>query len=447
MKTEITANTHGEVLQQYFNWFNEIIEWRLQDMHNLDFDKIIEQIPIPEPQSNSVLTAIIDEYELDETELFVVLLSLAPYMIPEFLNSINVQDNENKQIELFFNKSLVNKSVYPSIETAISLLGGSDVPSRQKYYQYFSAESKLLKEDLIAQPTPPHGEPFTRATLTPGQSFLNNILLGKHTGPEFSHDFPATLLTSDYTWDDLIVDYDTQMQLKEVKEWIEYEHICRTKGIETGKFKGGYKCLFFGAPGTGKTLAASLIGNLTSKKVYRIDLSAVVSKYIGETEKNLAKIFDRAAHGNWILFFDEADALFGKRGTTQNAHDRYANQEVSYLLQRFEKYEGVSILASNFKENIDSAFYRRFHSIVQFKNPEQEERLKLWEVHLPKQFKFADDIDLDEIARNIKINGSGIYNVMRRSCMKAVLNNDMVIQGQDMLDSVKMEFAKENKIL
>jgi SpoVK/Ycf46/Vps4 family AAA+-type ATPase len=173
----------------------------------------------------------------------------------------------------------------------------------------------------------------------------------------------------------------------------------------------------------------------------------VVSKYIGETEKNLAKIFDRAAHGNWILFFDEADALFGKRGTTQNAHDRYANQEVSYLLQRFEKYEGVSILASNFKENIDSAFYRRFHSIVQFKNPEQEERLKLWEVHLPKQFKFADDIDLDEIARNIKINGSGIYNVMRRSCMKAVLNNDMVIQGQDMLDSVKMEFAKENKIL
>lgn len=447
MKTDLPLKSINNDLQDFFNWLKEIIAWRIQDNVDFDFSTILDKIQIPQSTSKSSFSAFIEEYEFDESEQLIALLSLTPYFIPEFLNSLNAKDIEGGKNDLFFNKSLINKSVYPSIETAISLLGGSDINNRQMCFRYFSADSKLFKKDIIAYPAPPHGEPFTKATLTPGQYFLNNILLGKNTGPEFSHDFPATLLTSDYTWDDLIVDYDTQMQLKEVKEWIEYEHICRTKGIETGKFKGGYKCLFFGAPGTGKTLAASLIGKLTDKKVYRIDLSAVVSKYIGETEKNLAKIFDRAAHGNWILFFDEADALFGKRGTTQNAHDRYANQEVSYLLQRFEKYEGVSILASNFKENIDSAFYRRFHSIVQFKNPEQEERLKLWEVHLPKQFKFADDIDLDEIARNIKINGSGIYNVMRRSCMKAVLNNDMVIQGQDMLDSVKLEYAKENKIL
>lgn len=447
MIEEMTEIKNEKSLLKYFRWLQEIIGWRMQNMEDADFGSFLKQIPIPEESENSVFKSVVNEYKLDEAEQLVVLLSLAPYFLPGFINSFFESSSKQPKQDLFFNKSLINKSIYPSIETAISLLGGTDIEIRQKYFQLFNVDSKLFKEDLIAIPTPPHGEPFTRATLTPGQSFLNNIISGKNRGPEFSHDFPAMLIESDYSWDDLILDYETRTQLQEMKEWLDYENICREKGLDIEKFKSGYKCLFFGAPGTGKTLAASLIGKLTNRKVYRIDLSAVVSKYIGETEKNLARIFDRASHGNWILFFDEADALFGKRGATQNAHDRYANQEVSYLLQRFENYEGVSILASNFKDNIDTAFYRRFHSIIRFKNPESDERLRLWEVHLPKGFKFANDVDLHEISRNVKINGAGIYNVMRRSCMKAVLNNDMLVRGSDMLESVKMEFAKENKLI
>jgi ATPase family associated with various cellular activities (AAA) len=447
MNKEMTEIKNEKSLLKYFRWLQEIIGWRMQNMENADFGSFIKQIPIPEESEKSVFKSIVDEYKLDEYEQLVVLLSLAPYFLPGFINSFFESNSKQPKQDLFFNRSLINKSIYPSIETAISILGGTNIENRQKYFQLFNIDSKLFKEDLIAIPSPPHGEPFTRATLTPGQSFLNNIISGKNRSPEFSHDFPAMLIESDYSWDDLILDYETRTQLQEMKEWLDYENICREKGLDIEKFKLGYKCLFFGAPGTGKTLAASLIGKLTNRKVYRIDLSAVVSKYIGETEKNLSRIFDRASHGNWILFFDEADALFGKRGTTQNAHDRYANQEVSYLLQRFENYEGVSILASNFKDNIDTAFYRRFHSIVRFKNPEADERLKLWEVHLPKGFKFAEDVDLHEISRSVKINGSGIYNVMRRSCMKAVLNNDMQVKGSDMLESVKMEFAKENKLI
>ncbi|HRW62183.1 MAG TPA: ATP-binding protein [Bacteroidales bacterium] len=447
MTEPIDENVSQTELVLYFNWLKKIIALRMHAKEDADFYEIISSLPIPKGTKNSLFQDIVKELNLSGEEQLIVLLSLAPYFIPEFINSIT-QINDNKAgRDLFFNKSLINKSIYPSIETAISLLGGSDIECRQKYFHHFGINSKLFKEDLIAQPSPPHGEPFTRSTLAPGHGFLNNMIMGENKGPEFSHDFPATLITSDYSWDELILDYDTRSQLQEVKEWIDYEDKCREKGIQLEKFKGGYKCLFFGPPGTGKTLAASLIGKLTHKKVYRIDLSAVVSKYIGETEKNLSKIFDRASHGNWILFFDEADALFGKRGTTQNAHDRYANQEVSYLLQRFENYEGVSILASNFKDNIDVAFYRRFHSIVRFKNPEFDERMKLWEIHLPKGFTFAPDVDLPEIARSVKINGAGIYNVMRRSCMKAVLNNTNIIQGQDMLDSVKMEFSKENKLI
>ena len=126
------------------------------------------------------------------------------------------------------------------------------------------------------------------------------------------------------------------------------------------------RILFIGAPGTGKKTFASLIGQQSGKEVYRVDLSIVVSKYIGETEKNLKKIFDEAENKNWILFFDEADALFGKRTNVRDAHDKYANQEVAYLLQRIENYDGLVILATNMKNNIDDAFTRRFHAIIHF---------------------------------------------------------------------------------
>ncbi len=441
------SKEEGEILQEQFEWLKEIISWRLNNPRG-NFESIIKDNPIPDSgNSDSAFLNLVAENKLDSTEQLILLLSLAPYFVPDFLNAYSKPSDGQKYLDLFFNQSLINKSNYPTFETALTIFVGLVVENRQLYFPYFGNTSRLFKEDIIALPNPPHGEPFTRSTLTPSTSILNNVLSGTSEGPEFSHDFPAMLISSDYIWDDLIVDYDTQLQLKEVKEWLDYENICKQKDIKLDKFKRGYKCLFHGPPGTGKTLAASLIGKLTKHDVYRIDLSAVVSKYIGETEKNLAKIFDRASHGNWILFFDEADALFGKRGATQNAHDRYANQEVSYLLQRFESYEGVSILASNFKENIDTAFYRRFHSIVSFKKPEADERLRLWKVHLPKDFKFANDVKLNEIANSIKITGAGIYNVMRRCCMKAVLSGNKTINGKDMFESVKLEFAKENKTI
>jgi SpoVK/Ycf46/Vps4 family AAA+-type ATPase len=145
-----------------------------------------------------------------------------------------------------------------------------------------------------------------------------------------------------------------------------------------------YRALFYGPSGTGKTLTATLLGKEFSREVYRVDLSQVISKYIGETEKNLEKIFVQAENKNWILLFDEADALFGKRTQTKSSNDKYANQEVSYLLQRVENFNGLIVLASNFKNNIDDAFLRRFNSIINFTKPNVEERLELWTKALPK---------------------------------------------------------------
>jgi SpoVK/Ycf46/Vps4 family AAA+-type ATPase len=194
-----------------------------------------------------------------------------------------------------------------------------------------------------------------------------------------------------------------------------------------GRLRPGYRALFHGPPGTGKTLTAALLGKATKRDVYRVDLSTVVSKYIGETEKNLANLFDQARNRDWILFFDEADALFGKRTNVKDAHDRYANQEISYLLQRVEDFDGLVILASNFRANIDEAFLRR----------------RIWTCALPHS------PDRDQLAAQLagfELSGGNIVNVVQFAAIEAIaaglsaINLDVAIKG------IRREFEKEGKV-
>jgi SpoVK/Ycf46/Vps4 family AAA+-type ATPase len=169
--------------------------------------------------------------------------------------------------------------------------------------------------------------------------------------------------------------------------------------------------LFSGPPGTGKTMAAEVTGTELQLDLYRIDLSQVVSKYIGETEKNLHQIFLEAESAHAILLFDEADALFGKRSDVKDGHDRYANIEVGYLLQKMEAYEGVAILATNLGHNIDAAFVRRMHFIVEFPFPDQEFRRRIWQVAFPREAPLASGVDFDSLAREIRLPGGNIKNI------------------------------------
>ena len=161
--------------------------------------------------------------------------------------------------------------------------------------------------------------------------------------------------------------------------------------------------------GTGKTLAAEILAGDLSLELYKLDLAAVVSKYIGETEKNLDQVFDAAAAGNVVLFFDEADALFGKRTEVSDAHDRYANLETAYLLQRLESYDGVVVMATNLSKNIDTAFLRRLHAMVEFPVPEEAERHRLWERNLMPGAP-VNDVDLDFLAHQFTLTGGSIRN-------------------------------------
>jgi SpoVK/Ycf46/Vps4 family AAA+-type ATPase len=213
------------------------------------------------------------------------------------------------------------------------------------------------------------------------------------------------------------------------------------------KIKPGFRTLFYGPPGTGKTLTASLLGKSSGLDVYRIDLSMVVSKFIGETEKNLANVFDQAENKNWILFFDEADALFGKRTQTSSSNDRHANQEVSYLLQRVEDFPGVVILATNLKANLDDAFSRRFQSMIYFPIPGPEQRKRLWKQVFSEESTLEKDFDLDEIAIKYELAGGAIINVSRYSSMKALKRGSNIILKKDIIEGIRKEFGKEGKIV
>jgi SpoVK/Ycf46/Vps4 family AAA+-type ATPase len=181
----------------------------------------------------------------------------------------------------------------------------------------------------------------------------------------------------------------------------------------------GLYALFIGPSGTGKTLAAEVIAHALEFDLLKIDLSAVVSKYIGETEKNLQRVFDSADRADCILFFDEADALFGKRSEIKDAHDRYANIEVNFLLQRLEEYQGVAILASNLAQNIDEAFARRLQFTVEFPFPDERLRLAIWRNHFPKEAPVATELDLEYFAREFKISGASIRKIVLNAAFLA----------------------------
>src|SRR6185369_7694969 len=188
----------------------------------------------------------------------------------------------------------------------------------------------------------------------------------------------------------------------------------------------GVNVLFSGPSGTGKTMAAQVVAGALGLDLYRIDLSRVVSKYIGETEKNLGTIFDEAQSSNAILFFDEADALFGKRSEVKDAHDRYANIEVAYLLQRIESYDGVAIMATNLRQNIDEAFTRRLDFLVDFPFPETEYRHRIWATHFPPEAPLASDVDLMEIAEHYRLAGGNIRNVALAAAYLAAANGGAI---------------------
>jgi len=257
----------------------------------------------------------------------------------------------------------------------------------------------------------------------------------------------ATKVEPCYGWKDIVLPEARLAHLDEICQQVKHRYkVFGEWGFDKKLSHGkGLSVLFHGPPGTGKTMAAGVIANALDLDIYKIDLSVVVSKYIGETEKNLGKIFHEAETSNAVLFFDEADALFGKRTEVSDAHDRYANIETSYLLQKMEEYEGVVILATNMRRNMDEAFIRRIRSIVEFPFPDQESRIRIWKTHFPSEAPLADGIDYRYLSKEFQISGGNIKNIILNAAFLAADGSEK-IGMEHIMHGVKREFEKIGKL-
>ena len=408
--------------------------------------------------------------ELSNDEKWILIISLVPHIYPHFYDEVifNHLERPGDYPQLGFIRGKDVRGFYPTGETVFFLLAGNDFDRRIALQRVFQSDHLFAKMQILWLEELPKGDPVMSGKLILGQDHLDMIMFGEVIPPTFSMSFPAQKIETDHTWDDLVINNELEEQILTILSWVRFNEQLSARLGMRNKLRKGFRTLFCGPPGTGKTFTAGLIGTCTGKPVYRIDLSMVVSKYIGDTEKQLAQLFARAEHKGWILFFDEADAIFGKRTSVRDAHDKYANQEVSYLLQRIEDYNGLVILATNMKNNIDPGFIRRFSSILNFPFPDQTQRSLIWKNSLPQEAIFKEDktapdlgvkeekLDIPGAVKKYELSGGNIVNVIHYAAIKAVetyhekkLEMELAEAGvaAGIEDEAEMEQADQDKII
>lgn len=440
----------AQILHQALDYLAQVIQWRMDAYFHPD--RSIGSLP-EQPEAlfatNTPLTQFMRTHRLNTAEQLTLLMAMTPHLQPDFYDQhITAQlPQAGDYPQLGGWRGKLHRGFLPTGETVLFMLGGNQFADRLQLQQIFSEDHLFAHERILYLEPTADGEPWMSGKLVMTQDYVDLFTQGHFSRPHFSIQFPAQRLTTDMEWDDLVLNMQTLEQIHDLQAWIHHSSTLLYDWGMKKRFRLGYRALFYGPPGTGKTLTASLLGKYTGRDVYKIDLSMVVSKFIGETEKNLSNLFARAENKDWILFFDEADALFSKRTNVRDAHDKYANQEVSYLLQRVENYNGLVILSSNFKSNIDEAFIRRFQAIIHFPLPNTKERLQLWEMAFPVQLELASTVNLSELATTYELSGADIMNIVQHCCLRALQHNNAIIHQDDLLIAIKREFSKAGKIV
>ena len=472
-------NENARAMELEIGWFTRMVNQRLSRYFEAPVQEDVTEIMIPGeaaekkingyatdgsqvsgiPVSNddppdltgniSVYTDFVNYYGLSPNERLVLMLALIPHIQPQLLDVFFAINKKTGRGFTEFGgiKGTRHGGFIPTIETALFLLAGNDLGKRFRMHRMFEPDHIFLSHNIIQLDASSGMEPFFSSSIILTDEYVDFFTTGKYRKPVFSTQFPAKQLSTQMEWHDLVVDDYTAQQLDEIRVWMKHGQRLFTEWDMSKNIKPGYKILFHGPPGTGKTLTAALLGKQFNIDVYRVDLSMVISKYIGETEQNLEKVFKKAENKNWILFFDEADALFGKRTGITDAHDKYANQEIAYLLQRLEDYPGLVILASNMRNNVDEAFTRRLQAIIHFQKPQARERLRLWSNAFSTVSTRPSQKDLESIAQKYEISGGSIMNVVQYASLLALNRNENTVKAEDVIKGIKNEYRKEGKTM
>ncbi|WP_296382165.1 ATP-binding protein [Winogradskyella sp.] len=445
MKTKYAITT----LTDEISWLNEVINQVISSylLHE-GSDRHWQDIPMPDlTDVENAYAKSVKEWNLNEFDRLALALAIAPHLMPQALDAFF---GKNQLYDRGFTEfgGVIDKNhsgFLPTGQTLAFLITANNPEYREALQNVIGKYGLLIKKQVLQLSDTESHIPYLNGMLSISSSWLHYFLTGEEIKIEYTMDFPAEKITTKLSWEDLVLNEVTMRGIEEINLWLSYNETLMGEWGLSKMIKPGYRALFYGSPGTGKMLTATLLGKVSNRDVYRVDLSMIVSKYIRETEKNLAKVFDIAEHKGWILFFDEADALFGKRTAVNSSNDRYANQQTSYLLQRIEGFSGVVILASNFKANIDEAFTRRFQSMIHFRMPSSNERYQLWNNAFSGVCNLEEDVDLKKIASDYELTGETIINVLRYCALSAVKRNDNIVRKEELISGIRRELKKVTK--
>jgi hypothetical protein len=450
MEMKACSNS-AATLESELAWLSAVIDAsiRLYFGQNCEHSDVREIEPAEPSEESCAYAELLRRHAMSFDERLVLILALVPHVRPQLLDPFLMKNSNFGRGFTEFGGVLAGThgGFWPTAETAAFILAGSDLERRFSVQALLDPDHFFRREKLLHLDEAQGAHSLFSAPLNLGKDYVSRLTTGADYKPDFNSGFPAKRITTPQDWADLVLPEAILDEVEEIRAWIQHRHTLLHEWQLARKIKPGFRSLFYGPSGTGKTLTASLLGKTTGLDVYRVDLSLVVSKWIGETEKNLANVFDQAETNDWILFFDEADALFGKRTQTTSAHDRYANQEVAYLLQRVEDFPGVAILATNLKGNIDEAFARRFQSMIYFPMPAPEERLRLWRGAFPEASRLEDSVDLANLAEEFEVTGGAIVNVLRYASLMALRRGTDTVRLHDIRQGIRREFRKDGKTL
>ncbi|MBC6993260.1 ATP-binding protein [Neolewinella lacunae] len=398
---------------------------------------------------DSPFTLFLRRRQPEYAEYVTLLLALVPHLRVNFFDDLLADYfAPGVHFPIFGGTRGANhRGLLPTGETVQFILAGENLAQRLQVARLFSPEHWFHRQNVLGLSSAPTGEPPMAGQLIAQPEWVEQILTGKVSPPAFSSSFPAERVETQLEWTDLVLPERSLTELNYLRNYLATEQSLAGNSAYGKHSRRGYRALFHGPPGTGKTLSAALLGRATNRPVFRVDLSMVVSKWIGETEKNLAKLFQRAESKGWILFFDEADALFGKRSEVKESNSQYANQTTSFLLQRVENYDGLCILATNFRSNLDRAFTRRFEAIVPFFPPAPAERQRLWQSILPPALPMEAGLDPHELAEHYELTGAGIANVVRHAVLESLAAGASTLSKSQLLAAIVREYAKEDRVV
>ena len=442
--TSQIIHDNAKALVAEFAWLCALAEWRCLPPE--------ERAHHPQPSAPttdghaSIFADFLHYYKLDERERLLLILALAPHLHPAAMDYLYKLQQQSGQSAMQLHKQ-PNGAIWPVGFTMVWLVAGSDLSLQLEAMQIFEPDHFLSKHHVLSLSPVSGTDSRMSGAIQLNDEYVDLFTTGHVRKPDFNIHFPAKLVNTPLEWDDLVLPASTLQQIDDIKTWLQYHPQLMNDWQMHRVLKPGYKAMFYGPPGTGKTLTAAMLGKSAGLDVYRIDLSMVVSKYIGETEKNLERVFAKAENKNWILFFDEADALFGKRTSISDAHDKYANQEVSYLLQRLEDYNGLVILSSNQRSNVDDAFARRLQSIIYFPIPEPRHRQQLWLNAISPSAQIEESLSFEWLAAKYDLAGGSIINVVQYASLQSLQRNETVIRRRDVLEGIRREYNKEGRTL